>query len=105
VFVGNALLGQLRKMRMLADDDEVTSNTVNKAQSSQQPAWMRTLLERCHEWLTQLPAVSNRNLMADIWPNACTEICFATKAVWRYRPSLSPILARRKRRSEITGTS
>ena len=55
---GNELLGKLRKMRMLADDDdEVLSTTAAKSQPSQQPAWMRTLLERCREWLDQLPAV------------------------------------------------
>lgn len=53
---GNELLGKLRKMRMLADDDEgVLSTTAVKSQSFQQPAWMRTLLERCREWLDQLP--------------------------------------------------
>jgi dynein heavy chain 1 len=56
--LGNELLGKLRKMRMLADDDEeVLSTTAAKSQTSQQPAWMRTLLERCREWLDQLPAV------------------------------------------------
>lgn len=55
---GNELLGKLRKMRMLADDDEgVLSTTAVKSQSFQQPAWMRTLLERCREWLDQLPTV------------------------------------------------
>lgn len=44
-------------MRMLADDDEVLSTTAAKSQPSQQPAWMRTLLERCREWLDQLPVV------------------------------------------------
>ncbi|TFK40902.1 dynein heavy chain protein 1 [Crucibulum laeve] len=54
---GNELLGKLRKMRMLADDDdEVTSTTSIKSQTSQQPAWMRTLLDRCREWLGQLPS-------------------------------------------------
>ena len=43
---------------MLADDDdEAVAQTATKSQTSQQPAWMRTLLERCREWLTQLPAV------------------------------------------------
>lgn len=55
---GNELLGKLRKMRMLADDDdEVLSTTAAKSQTSQQPAWMRTLLERCREWLDKLPSV------------------------------------------------
>ncbi|RDB29164.1 Cytoplasmic dynein 1 heavy chain 1 [Hypsizygus marmoreus] len=57
---GNELLGQLRKMRMLADDDEdATPTDAAKAQTSQQPAWMRTLLERCREWLNQLPSQFN----------------------------------------------
>lgn len=45
-------------MRLLADDDEVDATTTNKSQSSQQPAWMRQLLERCREWLGLLPGVS-----------------------------------------------
>ncbi|TFK76697.1 dynein heavy chain protein 1 [Pluteus cervinus] len=54
---GNELLGKLRKMRMLADDDEDTATTSSsKTQSAAQPAWMRTLLERCNEWLALLPA-------------------------------------------------
>ncbi|KAF7784539.1 hypothetical protein Agabi119p4_704 [Agaricus bisporus var. burnettii] len=53
---GNELLGKLRKMRMLADDeDEVVSTTAAKSQTAQ-PAWMRTLHERCREWLDQLPS-------------------------------------------------
>ncbi|KAH0590223.1 hypothetical protein H2248_000395 [Termitomyces sp. 'cryptogamus'] len=57
---GNELLGQLRKMRMLADDDEdAVASAATKAQTSQQPAWMRILLERCKEWLVQLPSTLN----------------------------------------------
>ncbi|KAF8746268.1 hypothetical protein AX14_000063 [Amanita brunnescens Koide BX004] len=60
VVQGNALLGNLRRMRMLADDeDDTASPSATKSQSSQQPAWMRTLLERCQEWLAQLPAKFN----------------------------------------------
>lgn len=57
--IGNELLGKLRKMRTLADDeDDVPSpGSPSKSQSSQQPAWMRNLYERCREWLTQLPSV------------------------------------------------
>ena len=51
-------------MRMLADDeDEAASAVATKSQSTQQPAWMRTLLERCQEWLSQLPAVSRINVI------------------------------------------
>ncbi|KAF8634008.1 hypothetical protein AX15_001182 [Amanita polypyramis BW_CC] len=57
---GDTLLGNLRRMRMLADDeDEAASAAATKSQSSQQPAWMRTLLERCQEWLSRLPAKFN----------------------------------------------
>jgi dynein heavy chain 1, cytosolic len=44
---------------MLADDDDESTGTSgpSHAQSSQQPAWMRNLLERCREWLAQVPAV------------------------------------------------
>ncbi|KAF8640937.1 hypothetical protein AX17_000584 [Amanita inopinata Kibby_2008] len=53
---GNVLLSNLRRMRMLADDeDEAPTSISTKSQTSQQPAWMRTLLERCREWLLQLP--------------------------------------------------
>ncbi|KAI0666280.1 dynein heavy chain [Trametes maxima] len=55
---GNELLGKLRKMRMLADDDDeaTPSSGPSQGQASQQPAWMRNLHERCGEWLQQLPA-------------------------------------------------
>jgi dynein heavy chain 1, cytosolic len=58
--LGNELLGKLRKMRMLADDDDEATPSAgpSKGQSSQQPAWMRHLLDRCQEWLSQLPPVS-----------------------------------------------
>ncbi|OJA07948.1 hypothetical protein AZE42_05923 [Rhizopogon vesiculosus] len=57
---GNELLGKLRKMRTLADDDELGSAAgPSKGQPSQQPAWMRNLHERCREWLTQLPSTLN----------------------------------------------
>ena len=57
--LGNELLGKLRKMRSLADDDEeeVKPSGPTKSQTVEQPAWMRALLERCKEWLQQLPAV------------------------------------------------
>ncbi len=46
-------------MRMLADDDDdVAPAASTKSQTSQQPAWMRSLLDRCQEWLSQLPSVS-----------------------------------------------
>jgi dynein heavy chain 1 len=43
-------------MRMLADDDDEVTTLVG-ASTPQQPAWMRTLLERCQEWLALLPHV------------------------------------------------
>lgn len=55
---GQQLLGKLRKMRMLEDDEDKVVSTSKKSQTSQQPAWMRTLLDRCREWLGQLPSVS-----------------------------------------------
>ncbi|KAH9075718.1 dynein heavy chain protein 1 [Lactarius deliciosus] len=56
---GNELLAKLRKMRMLADDDDDTVATSGPAKGSalQQPAWMRVLYERCKDWLSQLPSV------------------------------------------------
>ena len=55
--VGNELLGKLRKMRTLSDDDDEATPAAGpaKGQASQQPAWMRNLHERCREWLGQLP--------------------------------------------------
>ena len=55
------LLGKLRKMRTLVDDDEneTTAITASKTGVSQQPAWMRSLLQYCREWLAALPDVSN----------------------------------------------
>ncbi|KII86419.1 hypothetical protein PLICRDRAFT_44012 [Plicaturopsis crispa FD-325 SS-3] len=56
---GNELLSKLRKMRMLADDDDEVTPAAGPAKGapSQQPAWMRNLFERCGEWLSQLPSV------------------------------------------------
>jgi len=47
---------------MLADDDDDTTPAVGapQGQTSQQPAWMRQLHDRCMEWIGQLPAVSNQ---------------------------------------------
>ncbi|KAG2045236.1 dynein heavy chain protein 1 [Suillus americanus] len=57
---GNELLGKLRKMRTLADDDELGNAAgPSKSPTPQQPAWMRNLHERCREWLTQLPSTLN----------------------------------------------
>ncbi|KAK7029674.1 dynein heavy chain [Paramarasmius palmivorus] len=56
---GNELLGKLRKMRMLADDDDEAAPSAAKSQGSQQPAWMRSLYERCQEWLALLPEKFN----------------------------------------------
>lgn len=57
--LGNELLGKLRKMRSLADDDEDDTKPSGpaKSQKAEQPAWMRGLLERCKEWLAALPEV------------------------------------------------
>lgn len=58
LLTGEELLGKLRKMRMQADDDEETiTAATSKSQTSQQPAWMRQLLDRCKEWLALLPEV------------------------------------------------
>lgn len=49
-------------MRMLADDEDDAAAVAgpSKGQSSQQPAWMRNLLDRCREWLSLLPQVRVR---------------------------------------------
>ncbi|KAJ7171883.1 dynein heavy chain protein 1 [Mycena crocata] len=58
---GNELLGKLRKMRMLSDDDDdsTPAAATSKSQGSQQPAWMRGLLDRCRHWIELLPAKFN----------------------------------------------
>jgi hypothetical protein len=77
---GNELLSKLRKMRMLADDDdEVVSTTAAKSQTAQ-PAWMRSLHERCREWLDQLPSVRHfwvRNYMFSLMISAICHPCQA----------------------------
>jgi len=47
---------------MLADDDSDSAPAVGapQGQTSQQPAWMRQLSDRCMEWIGQIPAVSDR---------------------------------------------
>ena len=46
---------------MLADDDSDSAPAIGapQGQTSQQPAWMRQLHDRCMEWIGQLPAVSD----------------------------------------------
>lgn len=51
------MLGKLRKMRTLADDDDEITPAAGTS-SSTQPAWMRSLMDKCKEWLGQLPPVS-----------------------------------------------
>ncbi|KAI0047641.1 dynein heavy chain protein 1 [Auriscalpium vulgare] len=58
---GNELLGKLRKMRTLSDDDDEATPAAgpSKGTTSSQPAWMRALYDRCREWLGQLPSSFN----------------------------------------------
>ena len=55
-------------MRMLADDEDELLTTAVKSQSSQQPAWMRVLFERCREWLGELPEVCIHRCL--LWPSS-----------------------------------
>lgn len=61
-------MGKLRKMRTLADDDEDEIKPVgtSKTQSTEQPAWMKQLLDRCKEWLSVLPTVSRLSCSCNI---------------------------------------
>ncbi|KAH7104763.1 dynein heavy chain [Auriculariales sp. MPI-PUGE-AT-0066] len=54
---GEEVLGNLRKMRALADEDEDDSAASGPkgTSSSTQPAWMRALEQHCREWLAILP--------------------------------------------------
>jgi len=57
------MLNKLRKMRTLDDDDdEIGTKGDHASGTSQQPAWMRTLLSNCNEWLSVLPSVRLRCL-------------------------------------------
>ncbi|TFK30694.1 dynein [Coprinopsis marcescibilis] len=56
---GIELLSKIRKMRMIADDDDDVATTTTKTQTSQQPAWMRILMERCKEWIVLIPSKFN----------------------------------------------
>jgi len=59
---------------MLADDeDEVVSTTTSNSQSNQ-PVWMRTLHERCREWLEQLPSVSWAHTLLRILHGTCDSL-------------------------------
>jgi dynein heavy chain 1 len=64
---GNVLLGKLRKMRTLADDDEDvgSGNRSSTKSATQQPAWMRTLHQHCQEWLKRLPEVRSYLTMTE----------------------------------------
>lgn len=57
---GNELLGKLRKMRTLSDDDDDVTQTggQTRGEPAKQPAWMRTLYNNCQEWASILPSVS-----------------------------------------------
>jgi len=53
---GNALLGKLRKMRTDGDDDEdIAPRASKQGGTTQQPLWMKSLLQHCTSWLTSLP--------------------------------------------------
>ncbi|KZP00669.1 dynein heavy chain protein 1 [Calocera viscosa TUFC12733] len=53
---GEVLLGKLRKMKTLADDDdEAVAVPGPSGTSDTQPGWMRTLLQHCQDWLSALP--------------------------------------------------
>lgn len=62
------------------DDDEAVPTAAAKSQTSQQPAWMRTLLDRCREWLNQLPSVRNHALVSVQPPDQIDPQKFSTLA-------------------------
>ena len=69
---------------MLADDDSDSAPAVGvpQGQTSQQPAWMRQLHDRCMEWIGQIPAVSDR----------CTAVAVECDLTTLYRVS-TPFLS------------
>ena len=58
--LGNAMLVKIRKMKSLADDDEVADTQESSSSSSgaSKPAWMRALYNNVNNWLKILPEVS-----------------------------------------------
>ena len=60
ISLGNNLLNKLRKMKSLSDDDETVNVKNDDDESKSQPAWMRTLMENCEEWLECLPKTINK---------------------------------------------
>lgn len=55
------MLVKIRKMKSLADDDEVAYTQESGSEStgaSTQPAWMRALYNNVDTWLNVLPQVS-----------------------------------------------
>lgn len=54
------MLNKLRKMRTLDDEeDDAEAKPGATGGPAQQPAWMRSLLANCNEWLAILPTVRN----------------------------------------------
>lgn len=70
--IGNALLGKLRKMRTIGDDedDAPASGATKQGSSTQQPAWMKSLLQQCQLWLRSLPEVRGPSIRFPIEHNA-----------------------------------
>ena len=75
---GIELLGKLRKMRTLQDDEDDNGATGRTSSSpSQQPAWMRTLVGSCKEWLSLVPQVRRLIVLVStklIWPKGLTSL-------------------------------
>ncbi|KAG9099539.1 hypothetical protein FS749_001026 [Ceratobasidium sp. UAMH 11750] len=95
---GNLLLGKLRKMRTLADDDEEASsgNRSSTKNASQQPAWMRTLHQHCQEWLKGLPE-NLSNLAAGgaedpLYRFFAREVAVGRKLLGQVRKDLSDVI-------------
>lgn len=59
ILLGAELLNKLRKMQALTDEDEdgAPTSLSAKGEGTQQPIWMRTLSQQCHNWLNALPEV------------------------------------------------
>ena len=53
---GETLLSQLRKMRSIDEGDEMVGAALEQ-EADVRPAWMRTLLQNCKDWLAALPMV------------------------------------------------
>lgn len=100
------MLGKLRKLRTLEDDEEVGAKGDSSTGTAQQPAWMRVLLSNCNEWLSALPSVRCLVLLP-LKEYSYTLDCHTTSTpiVGKPRSSIQILRARGKSRHQASQPS